>query len=85
MRYYLPRLARGLTYKGLPQKRRVTLTPHFQKLVDDYKRRMARDSKPAILSAIEHAWRTERASMGEIKIPDFGIRFRWDREDADAL
>lgn len=73
----IARLAQGLTVHGSERKRKCQVSPEIQRLVEQYKRRVARANNEIVqLSPLEQAWRTERASMGHIEIPDVKIALR---------
>ncbi len=66
-------LAQGLTTTGQPRRYNKPLSPRMQKLLAQYLRRQKCLSRPAKVSPLEAAWRSERASMGLIEIPDIKL------------
>lgn len=67
-------LAQGLRSDGQPRRYKSRhLSPRMQKLLAAYLRRKARAARPVPLSPLEAAWRSERAAMGPIEIPEIKL------------
>ena len=70
IRHVVPLLAQGLTAAGKTPKRFNLRSARIQRLVAEYRRRLAAQKSPPRLSSFESAWHAERATMGDLTIPD---------------
>lgn len=66
-------LAQGLRTDGQPRKYQKPLSPRMQKLLAKYQRKLKRNQRPVQLTPLEAAWRSERAAMGEIIVPEIKL------------